>query len=760
MKCCFLSAAVLSGFALPAAQNLIVNGDMSDTAKFALECRTDTGKTGKLTLFSEDLTWNKCGRLEVVAVEKSSAGSDVINANAWIGRNDKGDLPGFCVKPNATYSFSIDLRGTPRRVRVAARTWSEDDLWKGAENRLTTVSMTKIGEGWATYSGTFKTGPSDVRAALCVQMWCDSRYPKADKYKVGDWVMFDNVSVYDRQGDIEGFAKKYGKRFAIAPVPVTSDMRIPFVPEEVMSPPERIAVKAAVNEIKAVPVALANLTGELAEYRVSLESTAAEDAITMYDGAFGLAGFPSSKITVRKGLRFKDNDLYQGKLRIDPLAKMDEASTITVPAMECGLVWFDFDTAGVKPGVYRGRLRVISLSETGKTVRRSGGGYGDIVFECPGMRDVPFELEVRPIELPRTSAVYGGFFSGASNESMFRQMADAGGTDFSVSPWALCFGRDADGGFDVSRYKPQKWTGGDAAKLIADHRGWAARNGTAVRFFVGYSVWKTFRSVYGTKGDVPKTLETWKKWLSTVKKFMNANGVPDERYWMQLQDEPKRNDIPELIEALKHAHAAVPSMRFTMTFLGGNSPFTIEELKLFEPYLHGYIFHDHVFLRNPGYREYIADLVKKGKYVTHYTCSTRMNEDLDHEFRQNAWMSERWGLNGNYIYQAIDSGGGQGAINWKITTRGGLLYRAGDSFMPSVRLLALRQGVQDVKYLEALRRIDGDSESVRRFLRDAAKAVTENPAGGDRALPDRMREKAVEMILERIDAGNAAKRNY
>ena len=89
------------------AQNLIVNGDMSDEAKFALECRTDGGKTGALSLYSEDLTWNKCGRLEVVATEKSKVGSDVVNANAWIGRNDAGRLPGFFVKPNATYSFSI-----------------------------------------------------------------------------------------------------------------------------------------------------------------------------------------------------------------------------------------------------------------------------------------------------------------------------------------------------------------------------------------------------------------------------------------------------------------------------------------------------------------------------------------------------------------------------------------------------------------------------------------------------------------------------
>jgi hypothetical protein len=614
--------------------------------------------------------------------------------------------------------------------------------------------MTSIGEGWATYSGTFKTGPKDVRAALCVQMWCDSRYPKADKYKVGDWVMFDNVSVYDRQGDLEGFARKYGKPFAVAPVPVTADMRVPFVPDEVQNPPEKIVVKAAVNELKAVPLALANLTGELAEYRVSLEATGRAYEITKYDGAFGLAGFPAAQITMRKGLRFKDNDLYQGKLRIDPLPRMDEASTITVPAMECGLVWIDFDTSGVKPGRYDGRFRVISLSETGKATRAPGGNYHDIVLDCPGMRDVPFVLEVQPIELDTEPSAPGGLFSLASNKSMFQQMAAIGCRDFLVSPWAFAFHRAEDGSFDAARYKPQPWDGGNVRTVLRNHFEWAEAERCKVRFFLGYSVWKTFKSVYGTANDKQKTIDDWKSWLKAVKTLMNANGAGDDVYWAELQDEPPRADLPELLEALKAAQEAVPTMRFTITFLGGKNPITLDELRLFEPYLDGYIFHDNVFLRNPGYRDYIADLVRKGKYVSHYTCSTRMTEDLDREFRQNAWMCERWGLNGNAIYQGIDAQGGAGARNWKLITYGGLLYRAGDNFLPSVRAMALRQGVQDVKYLGALKRVAGDSEEVKKFLREAAMSVTENPAGGDRLVPDRMREKAAEMILRHSPSKN------
>ena len=61
-----------------------------------------------------------------------------------------------------------------------------------------------------------------------------------------------------------------------------------------------------------------------------------------------------------------------------------------------------------------------------------------------------------------------------------------------------------------------------------------------------------------------------------------------------------------------------------------------------------------------------------------------------------------------------------------------LLYRAGNEFMPSVRAMALRQGVQDVKYLDVLRKKSGGCAKIAEFLREAVVTVTENPAGGDR----------------------------
>lgn len=647
------------------AQNLILNGDMGDEAKFAAECVSDGNRTGRLSLFSEEFTWNKCGKLEVVAVEKNAAtGTDVINANAWIGATPGSRLPGFKVRPNTTYEFSIDLRGTPKNVRIAARTFVGDDNWKGVENRLTTVSLTPISEGWQTFRGTFKTGPKDVRCCLCVQMWSDTHDPKAYQYKLGDWVLFDNVSVRDRQGDLEAFAKRYGRRFAVAPVPVTCDMRVPFVPEEVMDPPEKIHVRAAVNELKGVPLALANLTGELTEYRVSLESTLPADQFTRFDGAKGLAGLSGSRVTLRKGLRFKDNDLYQGKLRIDPMPKMDEAQSLTVPAMEAGLVWVDIDTTDLRPGTYAGRLRVISLTDAAQS-EQTGPGFGDYRITSPGQRDIPFELEVLPIVLDREPAVPGGFYTAAVSKEMFDQLADMGGRDFLLPVWALSFAKTADG-LGFGKYRPQEWEGGDIRRVVRDHVAWGLSRNIRPRFMVGYGSWSTFNKTLGDKTLSADNLTRWVNWLKATKALLNGCGVSDAEYCHEIADEPKRKDLTELLVALKAAKKAVPEVRFVITFLGGSHPITVKELEDFEPYLDGYIFHDNKYLRNPGYHAHLAKLRAAGRSITHYTCSTRMTEDLDREFRQNAWMAERWDLTGNWIYQGIDAKGGAGAPNWKL----------------------------------------------------------------------------------------------
>ncbi|MBP3392907.1 MAG: hypothetical protein J6M38_00165, partial [Lentisphaeria bacterium] len=89
------------------AQNLIQNGDFTQVKHTGLypECGTNGGKA---SLFTEESTWNKCGKLEVDKIMKDKNGNETANAYVWIG-GDSSKGGGFAVKPNTVYRFSVEI---------------------------------------------------------------------------------------------------------------------------------------------------------------------------------------------------------------------------------------------------------------------------------------------------------------------------------------------------------------------------------------------------------------------------------------------------------------------------------------------------------------------------------------------------------------------------------------------------------------------------------------------------------------------------
>ena len=63
---------------------------------------------------------------------------------------------------------------------------------------------------WTLYKGTFKTGPNAKRAALGLQLWWNTKYGP-QKFKVGDYILFDNVKVEEEKNKIDVPAPAAGK---------------------------------------------------------------------------------------------------------------------------------------------------------------------------------------------------------------------------------------------------------------------------------------------------------------------------------------------------------------------------------------------------------------------------------------------------------------------------------------------------------------------------------------------------------------------
>ena len=752
-----ISIVVVPVFCLGVAfgtDNLICNGNFSDETISRKECRQINGK---LSFGVEDSTWNKYGRIEVVEDRKEKDGTVVTIANVRMGLDPVTGGSGFRVVPGEFYEYSFELRGKAFNAFVDIRAWDEvGDEEHSVKVKLAQPRIDVIRPNWTCYRGTFQVPPGVTRASFGISLWWDTKWGEPRIY-VGDYLEFDNVSIRPRKGVFAEFAKSYGKPFAVAPVPVTVDARVPFVPDEIYTPVTQIVLRAAINELKALPLAIANLTDQTEAYRVILET---EDAAfelmpsvrparpSAKNGSFGLDKFPSGRIVQRRGIPVKDTEEDRYARRIDPMERIGDARVIEVPPQQAGLVWFDFDTADVRSGIYVGRLRVIPLSEPMKS--KCLGDYNDNEY-FGSMQDIPVSLEVLPIVLPKDPVVFGGFFGYASSREMFREMVAMGAREFQIGTWGLKFPQDKEGNLlaDPSQYQPASWFDGDARVVIRNHLKWAAEEKVKIRFFVGYSCYNTFSQLYGFKKNSEEGLGLWPQWIKAVKVFMNSQGVADEDFIMELWDEPNRPTVYELVRTtVKMAREASPSVRFAITF--NYNPWMPEDLDSLMPWLDGWIFYDNKFLRSGmgAYKKVIDKVIARGDYVSHYTCSTRMQEDLDREFRQNAWVAEAYGLKGNHIYQIIDGAGGNGAANWKRKQNGGLIYRSFGDFIPSLRSLAIRQGVQDVKYLQVLREMGKELPEVQAFLKSAAKRVIANPAGGDRYLADRVRDEAAELILK------------
>ena len=535
-------------------------------------------------------------------------------------------------------------------------------------------------------------------------------------------------------------------KVAAAPVNPVTDFSVPYLPEEIFDPPTNFAIRACVNELKAFPVAVANLTAAPAQYRVILEA----EPVRSFEGyrpdvgAFGLTGLPEGCLTVREAVKYKETDGEPVSLHYDPLPKVNEASVVTVQPKEAGVVWFDFDLRGVKPGVYRGRFSVLPLGETARLEwDKKDLGYS---FKGQGVT-VPVSLEVLSVELPLDPVRPAAMFIGAQNRQQFDTMWDLGIREFHVSPWFFDFEHDAKAGtWDFTSPGAKFFA---VTNTIANHERWAAERGGKATFGLFYGCLGVARNMYlrGRKLDSPEMARLWPEYLGAVKRTMNAAGVEDARYRVEIADEATAADAPAILMAAKLAKERFPTVN-TLVTLGCNdfrNPKLIEEI---DPYLSTWCFARAYYFSGELLKT-VRNILASGKPVSHYSCYTSTTSPTHGYYRLHPWHGERYKLAADELYVFADSSYSlaHGEGSFKTVTYGGIVYRSFGQFIPSVRYMAFREGQTDLKYLEALRRLAGNDPEVKAFLEAAPHEVFAKEQ--DATLPTKLREKALELIMKR-----------
>ncbi|MCR5840328.1 MAG: hypothetical protein K6G94_11930 [Kiritimatiellae bacterium] len=546
------------------------------------------------------------------------------------------------------------------------------------------------------------------------------------------------------------FATLQGKPFTVARVPMTSDFACPFTPSESFEPAERINVKAAVNEVTGLPIAILNLTDRMEQYVVRLETSTDDPKKTWlrgYNGRYGLEGLEPERVTLREALRFKDTDQAPCTLRFDPLPAAGDVLAIAVPPKEAGVVWIDFDLLDAKPGTYAGRLRVIPLGESAKF--DPVGGFHNRQYEGQ-LQDVPFVLEVRPIILSRVAKRPGCFFQYPEDRNHAKMMIEAGAGVFQLSPWSVMYEYDKDTGvIDLERPKS---TAINAVESLRKHVAWAKEFGVEhPTFFVGIGCYDVAMRAYGGKSlPISERAQRFVDFVKAVQHMMNEAGIDDSDYTIETFGEPDTNNhADEVIAAHKATKAACPEVNLTLTM--GACRTDIGFFNKIADFTDSWILWDGFYFQQKENLDFNAEQMAKGRSISHYTCSTSPRTPLYREYRLHAWFGECHKLNGNHFYWFEDRMGGYGEPDFKVCTAGGLVYRNFGRTIPSIRYMNLRQGVQDVKYFDKLREIAGDRKEVKEFLEEAVHKVMVTDMH-DHSTPDKMREKAAELILKYAEA--------
>ena len=548
--------------------------------------------------------------------------------------------------------------------------------------------------------------------------------------------------------------KLNSRKLIVAQMPVTLDPSVPFLPDELMEPGEKLAVRAAINERASLPVAVANMTEKFEEYRVQLLRGWEQvewcsfgklvPGLRRADGkAIGL-----DRIALRRGVRFRDSEAKGRGARLDVLATLDAASAVPVPPKEAGLLWIDVDCTGVEPGVYRGELVVTPLvsGAFGKLTRKDIGG----VVRCPVVDDdsvvLPVELEVLPFAIDKADMGFCGYAAPYSTSEV-DILNEIGGVANLVTPYGFTFTCDETGHITSRTFNPIM------RRALLQMRDRMNKLGSCPRVMIGYAWYHNFRNVQAPRAKLKLGSEAYwrayREWTQGLADEMRAAGFGFDDYVVEVLDEPIQPGAgwhEEAVEAYRQTRLAVPKMRLAVTE---------GEREYFEdlfPYVDLWIFKFFCY-GDPTIEGYAKRMRDAGKEVSMYACYTSPRQNADRYYRQLVWKAAAWGAKFVSLYELFDHYHVSYEATLRSETSGAVAYWTDNGALPSIRLRALEAGLNDIRWLRHLEKLAAKSSDAalaaeaKAFVGKSIDDVT-RVSQHDPTASERFRTKCAELILK------------
>lgn len=539
--------------------------------------------------------------------------------------------------------------------------------------------------------------------------------------------------------------------FLTAALPTTSP-EVPVLPNYNAIKKE-IKVTLAGNELRPEVLHLTNYTKNFEEYRISLFSPGPANGENPLGGTGNIAGtaawglkssdgkvFPAGQIQLLRGVQVKDSEGEKHGLCLDPLVEAPNG-IYSVPAGMTGMVWINFDSRNVLPGIYKGVLRIVPLSQNLTSINNSKLQY------LGRWQDIPVTVEVLDFKLSEDPAIPLGVFSAPANEKMFVEMIKLGARDIHFEPWQFVISYNDDGSiknFNTARADR------NLQKILQWMDKYKVRD--KCRISVCYSFYPHFlnRWVAGKfKLDSPQWQRAWKESLLAVDGFFRKYNIASDRYYLELWDEPPPARFEELLTAAAAAKKFAPQVRLMVTFDARRLP--VEKLSKLRKKVDIWNFWSKGYFSG-AYAGLIEDLRRDGSEIAYYTCSTALRLNLNDYYRMHGHWSYAQKLNMTSIYQFIDAPHNfTGIANWRRVSAGGMAYMAGENVVSSIRLECFRLGHTDIKYFKLLEELlaadprhPAAAEAGEFLNKEILNTALRHPFDTQR--PEDMRQKCIKLI--------------
>lgn len=450
---------------------------------------------------------------------------------------------------------------------------------------------------------------------------------------------------------------------------------------------------------------------------------------------------PSKKITVYELQFFKD---FSGRWIYDPMPKIEK---ILVPQGETRQVWISLDTFDIKPGTYSGEI---------------------ILKYEKKQQKIPVNVTLWQVELQKKNPLYFCVWDYVPNEGRTK-LIGAWENWKNYHEDLLSHGVNV---FPVMSFNHPNVKCDNDGNIIApmDFKLFDQEFYTKEK---GYIYLISTPRVYGAPSHIKypsKEYDTMlRQWVKQIISHLKELGLDYDQFAFYPWDElSSSNDIPNAINEYKIIKEVDPKAKIFLT-VGGSGMAHFDRLKDVSPYIEiwcPHIFFYRYFITNDTKRKEIIDFMKStGAMVWSYENTGRWKTKDDNyvSFRLKPVGAYRAGV-GGYGFWAYNVWKGnpwevfdeKGNVKQGAGTESLAVVYSGPEPVTTPRWEGLREGMNDVKYFEALKqeiekaRKNKISEDLineaENTINIALKEITEKIENPE--LPLIWREKVVNMILK------------